>query len=114
MAQGGYIGHGVKVGFSVVASPPAFSRLEQVDDCVIPTLVADKIETTHHGTAGRIKRNIAGEQEVTDPRITLLRDANPVTSPIQNALFSYNNASTSLYWRVEIPTTANPLVDNLY
>lgn len=112
MAQGGYIGHGVRVAYAT-GSPNVWQELEQVMDVNIPGLTSDKIDTTIHGTPGRLKRSIAGEQTVSNMEITLMRDANPVTSPKQNALFAYNNASTSLYWRVEIPSTSNP-ADNLY
>lgn len=112
MAQGGYIGHGVRIGYAT-GSPQTWRELEQVQEVTIPGLTSDKIDTTVHGTPGRLKRNIAGEQEVSDMEFTLMRDADPSTSPYQNQLFAYNNSSTSLYWRVEIPTTSNP-ADNLY
>lgn len=112
MAQTGYIGHGVRIA-SASGSPQVWQELENIKECQIPGLTSDKIDTTVHGTPGRLKRSIAGEQEVSDMTITMMRDADPATSPNQNALFAFNNSSVSRYWRVEIPTTSNPL-DNLY
>lgn len=110
--QDGYIGHGLRAGFAV-GSPQIWRELEQIMECDIPGLTSDKVPSTTHGSPGRLKRNIPGEQEVSDGVIKMMRDADPVTAPNQNALFAYNNSSTSLYWRIEAVTTPDP-ADDLY
>lgn len=105
MAQGGLIGNGVRVAYAT-GSPHTWKKLEQVLDCVIPTIVADKIDSTIHGTA-RFKRNFAGMQEVGDLEIMMLRDPDSTTSPNQNSLFDYLASQTQLWWRVEVPAESD-------
>lgn len=112
MATGGLIGYGVRVAFSEAASPYVWKKLEQVLDVQIPTLVADKIDTTIHATGNRLKRNIAGLISVTDAVITMLADNSPATAPNQNRLFALLAAGTSVGWRIEVPMSEDPSVDS--
>jgi hypothetical protein len=104
MAQGGYIGNGIRVAYSV-SSPLSYQKLEQVIDATPPKLKADVIDTTRH-SANRYKSNIPGMYDVSPVTIKMLRDADPATSPKQNALQALQNASTTLYLRIEVPTNA--------
>ena len=112
MAQGGFIGYGVRVAFSEAASPYVWKKLEQVLDVAIPTEVADKIDTTIHTTGNRLKKNIAGLIGVTDMTVTMLADNDPATSPNQNRLFTLLANGTQVGWRVEIPMSNDPSVDS--
>jgi len=100
-AAGGYIGNGMRVGYSVT-SPHSWKQFEQVLDCTIAQLQASDIDSTVHGS-GRIMSNIAGLAKVTDTTLKMMRDQSLVTAPNQNALFALNSAQTLIWLRVEIP-----------
>ena len=101
MAQGGFIGSGLKVAFAL-ASPHSYLKLEQILDCTIPTIQAAVIDVTIH-QANRFMRNIPGLQTVTATVIKMLRDPDPTTSPNQNSLFGYLGTQTDLWWLIEVP-----------
>ncbi len=102
MAQGGYIGNGIRVAYSL-SSPLSYQKLEQVIDATPPKLAADKIDTSRH-SANRFKSNIPGMFDVTPVAIKMLRDADSSTSPKQNALRGLQDAQTTVYLRVEVPS----------
>ena len=102
MAQGGLIGNGVKVGYSL-SSPLSYLKLEQVLDATPPKLTPDKIDTSRHGTS-RFKSNIPGMLDVAAIAIKCLRDADPVTSPNVNSVQNLVRASTTVYLRIEVPS----------
>lgn len=100
MAQSeGFLGDGVKVGYSL-GSPVAWIELEGVLECVVPKIIADKIDITTHGSTG-YKRNMGGLKEVTNTEITLLQD---LSHSVQRGLFALLKARTTVWWRVEVPT----------
>lgn len=111
MAQGGYIGKQIRVGFSTSASPGNWRQFEQVLDCTPPVLKSDKIETTIHDNTSLFKRHIPGLQDVSDVPLTMLRDADPATSPNQNLLFGLLAAQTQFILRIEIHSSADPTVN---
>lgn len=104
MAQGGYIGNGIRVGYSL-SSPLSYNKLEQVIDATPPKLKADVIDTSRH-SSNRYKSNIPGMYDVSPVTIKMLRDADSSTSPKQNALRQLQDSSTTVYLRVEVPTNA--------
>ena len=104
MALGGYIGNGIRVGYSL-ASPLSYNKLEQVIDAAPPKLKADVIDTSRH-SANRYKSNIPGMYDVSPVTIKMLRDADPSTAPKQNAIRALQDASTTIYLRVEVPSNS--------
>ena len=110
---GGHIGAGIKVAYAV-GSPHVWLKFEQVEDVTPPQITPDKIDTTVHQVTTRFKSNIPGMEQVSDVIIKMLRNADPVTAPNQNALPGLVQASTTVWLRIEVPATANPGVDNLY
>ena len=101
MAQSGMLGSGVKVGYSA-ASPVSWTGIGQVLEVDIPGLEPDEVETTVHGTSN-FRRFIRGLIDVTELRLVLLADLDESTAADQNALFAYQAAGTTIWWRVEIP-----------
>lgn len=100
MAQGGLIGNGKKVAFSL-SSPISWIKIDQLLDFDFPSMTADKIETTVSST-GKLKRYIPGLIEVGDLSLTVLTDLDPVTSK-QSQLWDLRAAGTTVWWRIEIP-----------
>jgi hypothetical protein len=101
MALSGMIGNGVKVAYSA-ASPVSWTRVGQVLNVDVPGLMPDEVETTVHSTS-KWKRHIPGMIDVGEMNLTLLADLDEGTSPAQDALFDYQAAGTTLWWRIEIP-----------
>ena len=101
MAQSGMLGSGVKVGYSA-ASPVSWTGIGQVLEVDIPGLEPDEVETTVHGTSN-FRRFIRGLIDVTELRLVLLADLDEGTAADQDALFDYQAAGTTIWWRVEIP-----------
>ena len=101
MAQGGVLGNGVKVAYSA-SSPVSWTGVGQVLDITFPGLVPDEVETTVHGTS-KWKRFMPGLIDVSPMELTLLADLDEGTSASQDALFDYQSAGTTLWWRVEVP-----------
>ena len=101
MAQSGMLGSGVKVGYSA-DSPVSWTGIGQVLEVDIPGLEPDEVETTVHGTSN-FRRFIRGLIDVTELRLVLLADLDESTAADQNALFDYQAAGTTIWWRVEIP-----------
>lgn len=109
-----YIGHGLRAGYAPLASPTTWKRFEQVAEAAPPTVSSDKVDSTHHGTLGRLKRSIPGEQTVSDVTINMIRDGDPATSPIQDTVFDLNLSSDTVIVRIEVPSTSDPENDDLY
>ena len=101
MAVDGVLGNGVKIAYSA-ASPVSWTNIGQVLDVTVPGLEPDEVETTVHGTSS-YKRFMRGMIDVTELEATLLADLDEGTSPAQDALFDYQAAGTTLWWRVEVP-----------
>ena len=101
MAQSGMLGSGVKVGYSA-ASPVSWTGIGQVLEVDIPGLEPDEVETTVHGTSN-FRRFIRGLIDVTELRLVLLADLDEGTAADQDALFTYQAAGTTIWWRVEVP-----------
>ena len=101
MAQDGMLGSGVKVGYSA-ASPVSWTGIGQVLEVDIPGLEPDEVETTVHGTSN-FRRFIRGLIDVTELRLVLLADLDEGTAADQDALFTYQAAGTTIWWRVEVP-----------
>lgn len=104
MALGGYIGNGIRVAFST-ASPLSYLKLEQVLDATPPQFTPDKVDTSRHG-ATRYKSSIPGMVDIPPIAIKMLRDADPSTSPNQNAIQALQIAQTTCYLRIEIPANS--------
>lgn len=102
MAQSGVIGNDTRVGYSA-SSPVAWTRIGQLLNVDVPGLAQDEIETTVHSSGG-FKRFMRGLKDVTEMRMTLLADLDETTDVTQDALFDYQAAGTTLWWRIEIPT----------
>jgi hypothetical protein len=102
MAANGLIGNGVKVGYSAT-SPVSWTRVGQVLDTDLPGLEPEEVETTVHSTS-RFRRHIPGMIDVTESRLLLLADLDETTNTTQDALFDYQAAGTTLWWRIEVPT----------
>lgn len=102
MAQSGVIGNGTKVGYGA-ASPVTWINVGQLLNADVPGLAQDEIETTIHSTGG-FKRFMRGLKDVTEMGLTLLADLDETTDVVQDALFDYQAAGTTLWWRIEIPT----------
>lgn len=101
MATGGVLGNGSKVGYSA-GSPVSYTRITQVLEIEIPTIVYDEIEKTVHSTGG-FKSFMPGLADVTPMKITLLSDLDGATSPTHRQLRNYCIARTTVFFRVEIP-----------
>jgi len=110
MAQGGYIAGDVRVAYASGASPFTWKKVEGLMDLTAPFLQTKKIETTRY-SSNRLMTNIPGLDEVVDPVLKLIRDADVATSPNQNALFGIKNARTTLRWRFEIASQDDPSVN---
>lgn len=104
MAANGLLGNGVKVGYSAGSSPFTWIRIPQVLNVVIPGLEIDEVETTVHSTGG-LRRHIGGLADVSEMEMELLADLDETTNATQDAMFDYQAARTTLWWRVEVPTT---------
>lgn len=104
MAADGVMGNGVKVGYSAGTSPFTWVRISQVLNVVIPGLEFEEIDTTVHSTGG-LRRFMPGLGDVTEMELTLLADLDETTNVQHDALFDYQAARTTLWWRVEVPTT---------
>ena len=105
MATGGVLGNGCKVGFSA-NSPVSWTAVGQVLNVELPTLEADDVDITVHGTS-RFKRSMAGMIEVSELTLELLADTDPATSAAHHTLWVYNQSGTTIWWRVEVPTDRN-------
>lgn len=103
MAQGGVLGNGCKVAYSV-SSPISWQGMTQLKDITFPTFEADKVDITTHSVINKLKRYMAGLIEVGDPGFTVLSDLDPATDANQAALREYNKTGVSLWWRFEVPT----------
>jgi hypothetical protein len=101
MAQNGVLGDGVKVAYSA-SSPITWVPVGQILDVGFPGLTPDEVETTVHSTT-RWKRFIRGMIDVGETTLTLLADMDSATGTDQQALFTYQAAGTTLYWRIEVP-----------
>jgi hypothetical protein len=113
MATGGVPGNGCKVAYSV-SSPVSWVTMTQVLDITLPTFVTDEIDITTHSTTNKLKKTMGGLAEVGDMTLVLLADLNETTTPAHSAMFTYNQAGTSLWWRVEIPTNRERTVFKAY
>jgi hypothetical protein len=105
MAAGGVLGNGCKVAYSVVESPATWVPIPELIDMGIPTLVADRVDSTVHSTTSNLKKSMPGMQTVGDPWFTVVQDLNPVTSAAQAALRGYQAAGTTISFRMEVPVT---------
>lgn len=112
MAQGGYIGQGMKVGFSLSASPGVWLKLEQVMTIEAPTLTAARVNTTV-SAATFFESNIPGMFKVADVKIGMLRDDNPSTSPNQNYLYTLVQNRATVLLTVEFHSDPD-LTANVY
>lgn len=101
MALSGVLANGVKVGYSA-ASPVSWTAVGQVLDIEVPGLEPEEVETTVHGSSD-FRRFMPGMTDVTEMALRLLADLDEGTSPAQDALFNYQAAGTTLWWRVELP-----------
>jgi len=101
MAQGGMLGSGVKVGYSA-SSPVSWTSVGQILEADVPGLEPDEVETTVHGTSN-FRRFMRGLIDISELRLVLLSDLDQATAVDQDALFDYQAAGTTLWWRVEIP-----------
>ena len=101
MATGGVLSNGVKVGYSA-SSPVAWTSVGQILNVEIPGLEPEEVETTVHGTSS-FRRFMRGMIDVTELTVTCLGDLDEGTSVAYDALFDYQAAGTTLYWRVEVP-----------
>lgn len=104
-AQGGFIGNGMKVGYSL-ASPVSYNKFEQLLDAQPGSVDPTKIDVSVHGVGGFLA-NITGLNAVGDTTIKMLRDHSSTTSPNQNAVFALLLAKTTVYLMVEIPDRAD-------
>lgn len=103
MAQGGLIGNGSKVAFSL-GSPGVWIRVAQLLD--IPkflSLVSADVDTTVH-SASRVMTSAPGMIPVPEIQLSLEADLDETTTPSHELLRGYQVAGTTLWWRVEIPT----------
>lgn len=103
MATGGNISNGSKIGWST-ASPMSWTKLGEVLNIGEVKVTADKIDRTIHGTSP-YKREMPGMLGVAPMTITLSADANPSTSAAQAGVYSLFTNRTTVWWRVEVPTT---------
>lgn len=104
MALGGNIGNGTKVAFSA-ASPVSWVRVAQLLD--VPqfiALVANDVDTTVHSTS-RLMTSMPGMFPVPEVALDLLADLDETTCTSHETLRGYQAAGTTIWWRVEIPTT---------
>ncbi len=102
MALNGVLGNGVKVAYSA-SSPVSWTAVGQILDQDIPGLEPDEVETTVHSTTSDLRRHIRGLIDVSELKLMLLQDLDESTSPVQDALFDYQAAGTTIWWRVEVP-----------
>lgn len=101
MAQGGVLGNGTKVAYSV-GSPVSWQRIGQLRDVTFPGLTPDQVDVTVHGLS-KFKRNMSGMIEVTDMVLEILTDLDEGTDPQNLALWDFNQSQQTVWWRVEIP-----------
>lgn len=101
MATGGYLGNGVKVGYSS-SSPVSWTKVAQLMDTKFPTITPDEVDNTVHSTGG-FKRSFPGLKSVDKMELTLLADLNPATTASHAALRTLQTAGTTLWWRIEVP-----------
>lgn len=103
MAQGGVIGNGSKVGYSV-SSPTSYTKIGQLQD--IPkffTLVRNLVDTTVHSTSF-IMTSISGMAPTPEVQLKVLADFDTVTGPTLEALRGFqNNSTTGIWFRIEVP-----------
>lgn len=102
MAQGGVIGNGSKVGYSVT-SPVTYTRIGQLMD--IPkfvTLVRNLVDTTVHSTSF-VMTSISGMAPTPEVQLKVLADFDTVTGPTLEALRAFQNLSSQVWFRIEVP-----------
>ncbi len=109
---GGYIAGDVRAGYAISISPEVWKTVEGLKSLTAPMLQTKKIDTTRYGTS-RLMTNIPGLDEVTDPAMTLIRDASSSVgeAPVQNSLYALKAARTSSFWRFEIASQDDPTVN---
>lgn len=103
MAQGGVIGNGSKVAFSVT-SPTSYTKIGQLMD--IPkffTLVRNLVDTTVHSTSF-IMTSIAGMAPTPEVQLKVLADFDTTTGPTLETLRGFQtNSTTGIWFRIEVP-----------
>lgn len=103
MAQGGLIGNGVRVAYSL-SSPISLLAIGQVFDITLPGLSRADVENSTHLSV--YERTMPGMITVSEMKLMLIADLDPSTSigTAQKALEDLLIAGTTVYWRVEVPT----------
>lgn len=103
MAQGGVIGNGSKVGYSVT-SPTSYTKIGQLMD--IPkfiSLVRNLVDTTVHSTSF-IMTSISGMAPTPEVQLKVLADFDTVTGPTLETLRGFQvNSTTGIWFRIEVP-----------
>ena len=102
MATGGILGNGSKVAYSAT-SPVTWIPVTQVLDITFPTYVADDVNIDTHSVTNNLHKVMSGMISVGAPGFTVLSDMDPITSPTQAQLRTWNRAGTSVWFRIEVP-----------
>lgn len=103
MAQGGVIGNGTKVGYSIT-SPTSYTKIGQLMDLSkFISLVGNLVDTTVHGTSN-VMTAIVGMIPVPEVTLKVLADFDTATGPTLETLRGFqSNGTTNIWFRIEVP-----------
>jgi hypothetical protein len=99
MAQGGVLGFGTKVGFSTT-SPVSWTKIPQVLELTPPSLEAETVDITVHGTLP-YRRSMRGLIRAAQMQMTLLADMS--ASSVHRTLKQMQESGVTVWWRIEAP-----------
>ena len=101
MPANGQIGSGVKIAYSLDASPQTWTAVPEIFDVTqLPNRIRDRVETTIHGTTAD-RTYIPGLSDVED--LVFVCRANLDAGSVHSTLRGYQNSQTTLWMRVEVP-----------
>ncbi len=100
---GGVLGNGTRVAYSST-SPVSWVKLPQLADIDGIELSSADVDVTVH-SGGKFKRKMPGLIESKDVTLTLVADLDETITATHMALEALVLAQTTIYWRVEVPTT---------
>lgn len=103
MAQGGVIGNGSKVGYSI-GSPTSYTKIGQLMDISkFISLIRNLVDTTIHSTSF-VMSSIPGMAPTPEVTLKILADFDTATGPTLETLRGFqNNSTTGIWFRIEVP-----------
>lgn len=111
MAEGGQLGTGVILAYSLNNSPQTWIEIPERLDVTIFNRERDRVETTVHGTTGD-RTYIPGLSDVNDLEASLR--ANLSVGSVHLALKALERSQDTIWVRAEVPDTSNLATTNYF